>query len=105
MDPVNRGEIDFPMLLPRRAHGLELRRYEFCDDAVGMRYPAEGAFTSTDHNQLPRSRSDCRFRLPQRIIDERVQYDEAHFVIQALEAAECVEHTIAPEEIIGGDRK
>ena len=31
--------------------------------------------------------------------------DKTHLVVQALEAAECVEHALAPQELIGGGRE
>ena len=54
MDVVDGGEIDVPVLLPRRAHCCELRRQIALDDAIGMRDRSGGAFARRDVNHLLR---------------------------------------------------
>ena len=73
MDPVDRGKIDVPMLLMRRAHRRELRRQIALDDAVGMGDPAIGAFAGRHINELLRGGDDRGLGLPERIFGERMQ--------------------------------
>ena len=56
-------------------------------------------------NQLLRGGGDGGLGLPERIFGERMRDDEAHLVIHALEAAERIEHAVAPQELIGGGRQ
>src|ERR1700680_3162753 len=105
MEPIDACEIDVPMLLMRRAHRLELRRYVARHDAIGMRYPAVDSLAGGDPDQLARGGDNGGLRLPERIFDERSRDDKTHLVGHAIEAAERVEHAVAPQELIGGGRK
>ncbi len=73
--------------------------------AVGMADPAIGAFAGSDMDQLLRGGDDGGLGLAQRIFGERLPHDQAHLVVQALEAAERVEHAVAPQELVGGRRQ
>jgi len=94
--PVDRGEVEMPALLLRRAHRLHLCGKKALDDAVGMAEPDTDAFAGSDLHQLLRRPGQCRLGLPGRIFGQRMQYDKAHLVAQSLKAAERVEHAVAP---------
>ena len=70
-----------------------------------MANPLIDAFTGTDMDQLLRGSDQCGLSLPCRVFGERMQHDEAHLVVQTLEAAERVEHAIAPQKLVGGSRQ
>ena len=73
VQPVDRGEIDVPVLLTRGAHRLDLRRDIALDDAVGVGKPADGAFAGRDIDQLLRGGGERGLGLPERIFGERMQ--------------------------------
>src|SRR6202790_3540667 len=70
-----------------------------------MRYPAVDSLAGGDPDQLARGGDNGGLRLPERIFDERMRDDKTHLVVHAIEAAERVEHAVAPQELIGGGRQ
>src|ERR1700712_2891661 len=105
MDIVDRGEVEMPALLARRAHRLQLGRKKALENTVGVAEPDIVAFSSGDMDQLLRGAGKRGFGLPGRIFGERMHDDEAHLVVQSLKTAERVEHAVAPQELVGGRRQ
>ena len=56
-------------------------------------------------DQLLRGGGKRSLGLPCRIFGQRMQRDKAHLVVQSLEAAERVEHAVAPEKSVRRGRK
>ena len=94
------------MLLMRRAHRRELRRHIVLDDAVGMGYPAVGAFAGCDLESVARAvAASAASACQSGYSASECTDDETHLVDQALKTAKLVEHAVAPQEVVGGGRQ
>ncbi len=100
VQPVDCGETKLSLLLARRQHRRHHRWRESLDDGVGVPDLVVVAFAGAHREQLP-DRGDGRsLELPQGIGGKALEHDRAHLLVQALEAAELVEHALAPEELV-----
>ena len=101
MQAIDRGEVEFALLLTCGAHGRQRGRREPFDHAVGVPDAGVHAVAGAHAHKLFGSPGDGGLDLQPRILDEAVEHDRVHFVVHALETAEPVEHALAPEEHIG----
>jgi len=67
VNPVDRGEVEVPAVLLRRAHRLHLFGKKALHDAVGVAEPDIDAFAGGDLDQLLRRPRQRRLGLPARI--------------------------------------
>src|ERR1700689_708520 len=105
IDHVDRGKADLAVLLPRCPHRRHDRRRVALDDAVSMQQRGADALTGSDRNQLPRGGAQRGVDLHGGIIAQAAEYDGAHLVAEAGEAAELVEHALAPKKRVGVERQ
>jgi len=101
VDAVDGREIDCAALLAGGAHRGNRGGRELLDDRVGMPNRIQYAFATADAYELARrggQGADCLFG---GVSAQTLDDDGAHLVAEPVEAAEPIEHALAPEERVG----